>query len=120
MTINQVAKSDVNDLVASRLHISAPEHEVEERRRGYGDGIVWARDFATATQLRGFVESFGAGMDGGSERDRFLRNFTNGTENTSVEGSYDFEGPYWEGPYWEGFLDGAEEVFVHGDPPLNT
>jgi hypothetical protein len=34
---------------------------------------------------------------------------TGGTEHTSVEGSSDFEGPYWEG-----FLEGAEEVLIEG------
>ncbi len=34
---------------------------------------------------------------------------TIGTEHLNVEGSSDFEGPYWEG-----FLEGAEEVFIEG------
>jgi hypothetical protein len=34
---------------------------------------------------------------------------TNGTEHMNVDGSSDFEGPYWEG-----FLEGAEEVFIEG------
>ena len=34
---------------------------------------------------------------------------TNAPKLTSVEGSSDFEGPYWEG-----FLEGAEEVLIEG------
>ncbi len=91
------------DVAASRLDISFAEHEVEERHRGYGDGTVWARDYATANELRGFVESFRRRMEGDSEI------VTNGMEHMNVDGSSDFEGPYWEG-----FLEGAEEVFIEG------
>ncbi len=97
----QVQTSD--DAVASRLDVSFAEHEVEERHRGYGDGTVWARDYATANELRGFVESFRRRTDSASEIVK------NGLEHMSVEGSSDFEGPYWEG-----FLEGAEEVFIEG------
>lgn len=97
----QVTRSD--DVVASRLDVSFAEHEVEERHRGYGDGTVWARDYATANELRGFVESFRRRMESDSEI------VTNVTEQMNVEGSSDFEGPYWEG-----FLEGAEEVFIEG------
>jgi hypothetical protein len=91
------------DVAASRLDVSFAEHEIEERHRGYGDGTVWARDYATASELRGFVESFRRRMEGDSEI------VTNGTEHMNVDGSSDFEGPYWEG-----FLEGAEEVFIEG------
>jgi glutamate synthase (NADPH/NADH) small chain len=91
------------DVAVSRLDVSFAEHEIEERHRGYGDGTVWARDYATASELRGFVESFRRRMEGDSEI------VTNGTEHMNVDGSSDFEGPYWEG-----FLEGAEEVFIEG------
>jgi len=114
MTTKQVARSDV-DSVSSGLDLAAVEHEAEEHRRGYGEGIAWARDYAPADQLPCFVESFGPGADGVSEIERFLRDLDNGTEHTSVEGSPDFDGPYWRG-----FLEGAEEVLAHGDPPMIT
>ncbi len=97
----QVPKSDA--VVPPRPGISAAEHEVEERHRGYMEGTVWARDYATANELRGFVESFGRRTDSAPEI------VTIGAEHTSVEGSSDFEGPYWEG-----FLEGAEEVLMEG------
>ncbi|MFZ2058755.1 MAG: hypothetical protein WAV54_15230, partial [Acidimicrobiales bacterium] len=97
----QVPKSDA--VVPPRPGISAAEHEAEERHRGYMEGTVWARDYATANELRGFVESFRRRMESDSEI------VTNVTEQMNVEGSSDFEGPYWEG-----FLEGAEEVFIEG------
>lgn len=110
MTIKQVARSDV-DVEASRLHSAAADQVLEERRRGYGDGTEWASNYASADQLGGFVESFRPGVGGTSEMHRLLRDFTSGTEETSSDASSEFEGPYWEG-----FLEGAEDVFVHGDP----
>ena len=114
MTVNQVTICDV-DAAASRLDISVAEHDVEEHCRGYGDGVVWACDYAPADQLRKFLESFGPGMDATSEIDGFLRDLKSRTERTSREGPPDFAGPYWEG-----FLEGAEDVAAQRDPPLTT
>ena len=113
MTIKQVATSDI-DSAASPLDLGVVEHEVEEHRRGYGDGIAWARDYVPADQLRGFLESFGPGTGGVAEIEQFLRNVANGIEHTSVGV------PDLESPYWQGFLEGAEEVSAHGDPPMTT
>lgn len=89
----QLSKRDGSDVdqEASQLDTSVTEHEVEERYRGYADGIVWARDYAPADQLRSFVESFGSGM-----------------------------GDDYEGSYREGFLEGAEEVLAEGESPSTT
>ncbi|GEM_PF-1338815 len=112
MTIKQVVVTDT-DGAASRPDVSDAEHEAEERDRGYGDGVVWARDYAPADQLRDFVENFGSSVDSASEIDRFLR--AHGTEHKRLEGL-----PEFEGPYWEGFREGAEDVLAHGDSPLTT
>ncbi len=114
MTIKQAATSDA-DSVASPLDLGVVEHEVDEHRRGFGDGIAWARDYVPADQLRAFLESFGPGMGGVSEIERFLRDVHDGVEHARVGSAPDFESPYWQG-----FLEGAEEVLAHGDPPMTT
>lgn len=98
------------------MDISVAEHDVEEGRRGYEDGIVWARDYAPANQLRSFVESSRLGMEKGVfEIGRFLRDSASGTQH-----AVDQHTPSHEGPYWEGFLEGAEEVLADGNSPLAT
>jgi hypothetical protein len=73
--------SPVSATAAARVKAMARGQEDEEYRRGHGDGIVWARDYATADELRDLVENFPPSLGG-----------------------------YFDNPHWRGFIAGAEEV----------
>jgi hypothetical protein len=62
----------------------------EEYRRGHGDGLVWARDYATTAELRCLVENFHLGRGGA-----------------------------FDSPHWRGFIAGAGEVLADVSPVLN-
>jgi hypothetical protein len=61
----------------------AGDQQTEEYRRGHGDGLVWARDYATAAELRCLVENFHLGRGGA-----------------------------FDSPHWRGFIAGAEEILA--------
>jgi hypothetical protein len=69
--------------VLTRLSVTVNNQEAEEYRKGHEDGIVWARDYATAQELRDLVENFQPNRVGDS---------------------------YYDDTHWRGFLAGAEEV----------
>ena len=54
------SSSPASATVAARLNATADDQEAEEYRRGRGDGIVWACEYATADELRDLVENFRA------------------------------------------------------------
>ncbi len=75
------SSSPASVTVAARLNATAPDQDAEEYRRGRGEGIVWACEYATADELRDLVENLRPGRGG------------------------DFDNPHWRG-----FVAGAEEV----------
>jgi hypothetical protein len=75
---------------ATRLNVLADGQQSEEYRRGRGEGIVWARDYATTAELRCLVENFHLGRAGA-----------------------------FDSPHWRGFIAGAEEVLAATSPLLN-
>jgi hypothetical protein len=81
MSTTMDSSSRASATVAARLNATAEDQEAEEYRTGRGEGIVWARDYATADELRDLVENFEPGQGG------------------------DFDNPHWRG-----FVAGAEEV----------
>ncbi len=67
----------------ARLNPTVDDHQAEEFRRGRWEGIAWARDYATADELRDLVGNFESERGGDFDTDS---------------------------QHWRGFLDGAEEV----------
>jgi hypothetical protein len=65
------------------------DQESEAYRRGHGDGITWACDYATAAELSDFVADFRLGRGGA-----------------------------FDSPHWRGFVAGAQEV-LDAISPLN-
>ena len=55
MKIKEAASSDETTF-ATRPDATVDDPEAEEYRRGFGDGTVWATDYATEGQLRDLVE----------------------------------------------------------------
>ncbi|MGB0097549.1 MAG: hypothetical protein WBP81_34065 [Solirubrobacteraceae bacterium] len=80
-------------------------------QRGCGDGIAWARDYATTNELRDLVENFDPGPD---DIDRSPCDFTSDTEHVNA-----IRVPHHDSPYWRGFVAGAEEVLNAAGPLLN-
>lgn len=84
------SSSRVSAPAAARLNAMAGDQETEEYRRGREDGIVWACDYATAAELREFVEDFEPGRGGA-----------------------------FDSLHWRGFVAGAEEVLAAVSPLLS-
>lgn len=93
MEITQVARNGTAAAAGASVPPPATgepgEHEIVERRRGFEEGTMWAREFATDGQIRALVRRAALEWDLGVEA-----NLTD--------------------PYWDGFLEGAEEVLATG------
>ena len=106
----EAATADL-EAVVQRLRRTIHEQEAEANRRGYADGVLWARKYADASELRYIARSFQPDND-----DQF--------DAEHISTIVDFfeqenEGPVPHGvvrvrnmPYWYGFADGAEEVWA--------
>jgi hypothetical protein len=77
---------------AGGLNATVDGHEAEAFQRGRREGMAWARDYATAEELRKLVENFESGRGGGFDMDS---------------------------QHWRGFIDGAEEVMDTVGPQPN-
>lgn len=85
----EVATS-ITATTAARLNATVDDHEF---RRGRSEGLAWARAYATADQLRNFVEHVESGRGGDFDMDN---------------------------QHWRGFLDGAEEALDGLGPHQDT
>jgi glutamate synthase (NADPH/NADH) small chain len=81
------------------------ERAAEEYRIGRGDGIAWARDYATADELRALVENFEPGRGGHFDSGHSLCDFTSDKEQRNAVSV-----PHDDNPHWRGFVAGAEEI----------
>ena len=101
MKIKEAASSD-EPTFTTRPDARVDDPEAEERyRRGFGDGIVWATDYATEGQLRDVVEKLDQG--GAFDMDDSLMRDSEDVDIVTVS--------HCENPYWQGFIDGVEEVW---------
>ena len=94
---------------------AAEEREAKEYRRGRGDGIAWARDYATADELRDLVENFEPGRGGDFDADHSLCDFASDKDRTKTVSV-----PHHDDPFWRGFVAGAEEVMDAQPSALET
>jgi hypothetical protein len=83
MTTTIHPSSPASATVAAGMNGPAGDQQTEEYRRGRGDGLVWARDYATTAELRCLVENFYLGRGG-----------------------------TFDSPHWRGFIAGAEEILA--------
>ncbi len=97
------AASSAEATFATSPDARVDDSEAEEYRRGFGDGTVWATDYATEGQLRDLVENFELGQGGDFDMDHSLVRDNKDIDIVTV--------PYRDNPYWQGFLKGAEEVW---------
>ena len=94
MQSNSPGSADV--AVAAGLNVTGGVHsrtsvdEAEEYRRGREDGSAWAREYATADELRDLVQNFEPGA-----------------------------GSAFDNPHWRGFVAAAEEVLNAGSSSQN-
>ena len=112
MKLEQDATGEIA-AVAARLNATVDDQEAEEYRRGRGDGIAWARDYATADELRDVVENFEPGRGDAFDRDHSLAQFTSDKEQTRAA-----RVRHEDSPHWRGFVAGAEEVLDAVGPLL--
>jgi hypothetical protein len=106
MKINEAATSD------EATFATTPDARVddweEEYRRGFGDGMVWASDYATEGELRDLAENFELGQGGDFDTDHSLSDFMRDKEGIDTVAV---------SPYWQGFIEGAGEVWSTREPP---
>jgi hypothetical protein len=107
MKIEETANSD-KATFATRPDARVDDPEAEEYRRGFGDGTVWATDYATEGQLRDFVEKLGQG--GAFDLDRSVMRDTEGVDIVTVS--------HRDNPYWQGFIQAVEEVWTTKEPSV--
>jgi len=106
------------DAVAARLRGTINEEEAVDAKNGYADGTDWARNFATASELREFtgLEDLDQGGDlqrGGILPDHSILDFMSSKDGENV-----FSVSIEENPYWRGFVDGASKVLEQVEPLL--
>ena len=111
--IKRAATSDIA-AVTARLNATVDDQVAEEYRRGRGDGIAWARDYATADELCDLVENFEPGRGDDLDMDHSLCDFTSDKEHMNAVSV-----PHYDSPHWRGFVAGAEEVLDAAGPLLN-
>jgi hypothetical protein len=97
--------------VTASLKVTADDQEAERYRKGHGDGIVWAREYATCDELRDLVENFEPGQGDDFDSGHSLCDFANDQEHLKAVSV-----PHYDDPFWRGFLAGAEEVMA-AEPP---
>jgi hypothetical protein len=110
------ATSDIAAVDTRLKNATTDDHKAEEYRRGREDGIAWARDYATADQLRDLVANFEPGRDGDvvDMVDHSLCDFTSDKEHVSAVSV-----PHYDSPHWRGFAAGVEEILDTSGPLLN-
>jgi hypothetical protein len=109
MKIKEAASSDETTL-ATRPDATVDDPEPEEYQRGFGDGTVWATDYATEGQLRDLVENFELGQGGDFDMDHSLMRDKEDIDIVTVS--------HRDNPYWQGFIKGVEEVWTTREPPV--
>jgi hypothetical protein len=109
------SSSPASATAAARGSATARDPAAEEYRRGRGDGIVWARDYATADELRDLVDNFEPGRGGRFDIEHSLCEFTSDRRHAST-----ISVTHHDNPFWRGFAAGAEEVLDAGLSPRET
>lgn len=104
------AASSAEATFATRPDARVDDSEAEEYRRGFGDGTVWATDYATEDQLRDLVENFERGQGGDFDMDHSLMRDKEDIDIVTVS--------HRDNPYWQGFIEGVEEVWTTREPPV--
>ncbi|MEJ7787362.1 MAG: type II toxin-antitoxin system CcdA family antitoxin, partial [Solirubrobacteraceae bacterium] len=112
----QRAATEDIEAVATRLRATISEEGAVQEREGFEDGVRWAREWATASELREIVQ-WSPGDGGDFERPHTIVDYFSSKlgENVVSVGSRPDEGEY---AYWDGFVRGAEEVLEKVEPLL--
>jgi hypothetical protein len=108
-TTIQKKLNEVKIKQAATSDIASGDHEAEEYRRGRGDGIAWAREYATANELRDLVENFEPGRGGDIDMDHSPCDLTSDKEQMNAVSVSQYDSPHWRG-----FVAGAEDVLLNG------
>jgi post-segregation antitoxin (ccd killing protein) len=106
MEAKQAATKDLEG-VARRLRATIDDEEQEQRQEGHADGVAWAREYATAAELRYIAAEFepGRGGDFQAEDCPSIVDFFGAKDNQAV-----ISVRHEDTPYWHGFVGGATEV----------
>jgi post-segregation antitoxin (ccd killing protein) len=107
----QAATSDLK-AVAARLNDTIAEEEREQQREGHDDGVKWAREYATATELRHIAEDLE--RDGQFDSTHSVTRFLGDKDHQNLISRRHEEGD----AYWYGFSAGADEVLDAVGPLL--
>lgn len=99
--------------VAARLRGTLSEEDARKRQEGHADGVAWAQDWATASELRSIANDWEPGR-GGDIQKHSLVNFTADKYGQDVASVRHEEGD----PYWLGFIEGSSEVLAQVEPLL--
>jgi post-segregation antitoxin (ccd killing protein) len=113
----KIRRAATTDLaaVAERLNATIDGEDAVSYQEGREDGIEWAREHATASELRWLVTKFEPGSGSDFQGDHSLIAFESAKHGKNVISVRHEEG----NPYWHGFIDGAREVLNAVEPLLN-
>jgi hypothetical protein len=99
--------------VAARLRGTVDEEEDQQRQEGREDGVQWAREYATAKELRDMAGDFLPGEGGDFDAPHTIVEFFSTKDGVNL-----ISVRHQDDAYWRGFVDGAEEVFEAVGPLL--
>jgi post-segregation antitoxin (ccd killing protein) len=112
MQAKHVATGDL-EAVAARLRSTLDEEELMQEQEGRTDGATWAREYATAAELRWLVEHFEPGRGGDFDHSHSITAFFSAKDREHVTSV-----GHQDNAYWHGFVDGARGVLEAVEPLL--
>jgi hypothetical protein len=113
MKTGEVVRSD-EAASAVEPEIAVDDREAGEYRRGFGDGIVWASDYATEGELRDLVET-GLGRSAELDADHSRSDLMGDKEDIATVTGFESDNPYWQG-----FIKGVEEAWSTRERPVSV
>jgi hypothetical protein len=116
MNAVKAASRDIK-AVASRLNATIADDVRQQAREGRANGIVWARKYATAADLRFIARDFEPGGGWTFDLDTFpsICAFAGDRDRENV-----ISVGHEDTPYWRGFIEGASEILKAVEPLLNS
>ena len=114
MQAREAATRDIKG-VAARLKATIADEEREDMESGHGEGVKWAREYATAAELQYIAEDFEPGRGGPFADDHTICRLVSDQSGEDVVAV-----SHADDAYWAGFIAGACEVWAAVEPLLGA
>lgn len=105
------------EAVAARLRGTVTEEDAVLRQEGYEDGISWAREWATASELRFIATDWEPGRGGDLQLGQGCDSLVEFSGEKAGGNGFGIRAEEGD-PYWDGFINGAGEVLEQVKPLL--